>query len=187
MSLEALKDALRTSLEQTGSLQEAKARLRADVFAALNGEGGVVGANAQTVQASPHNMVLNELIAEYLAYNGYYHTLSVFVPETGSPSDRIPPEVLRSQLKLPSPHPEASSLPILYQTLALMQEPLPADRNHDKDFVIHADPSSSSSHHHVYQEETLYADDSSSFDALASPSEYDPFANISIPDHIAFE
>lgn len=34
------------------------------------------------------NLIINELIREYLIYNGYRDTLSVFVPETGQPRTR---------------------------------------------------------------------------------------------------
>lgn len=30
-------------------------------------------------------MIINELIREYLRYNKHYHTLSVFLTETGQP------------------------------------------------------------------------------------------------------
>ncbi|KNC47467.1 uncharacterized protein AMSG_02484 [Thecamonas trahens ATCC 50062] len=124
MSLEALKDALRSSLEASGALEEARAGMRAQVYEALvGGEGGDGGAGgAGAVPVSQANLILNELIAEYLAYNGYHHTLSVFAPESALPHDRIAPQVLRSQLRLPLAHPEAANLPILYQALAGMQD-----------------------------------------------------------------
>ena len=31
-------------------------------------------------------MILNELIRDYLLFNGYSHTLAVFLPETGQPT-----------------------------------------------------------------------------------------------------
>lgn len=31
------------------------------------------------------NVLINELIREYLEYNNYHNTLSVFLPETGQP------------------------------------------------------------------------------------------------------
>lgn len=34
------------------------------------------------------NLIINELIREYLIYNGYTDTLSVFLPETGQPQTR---------------------------------------------------------------------------------------------------
>jgi lisH domain-containing protein FOPNL len=33
------------------------------------------------------NLVLNELIREYLEFNNYKHTQSVFIPETGQPEE----------------------------------------------------------------------------------------------------
>lgn len=34
------------------------------------------------------NAVINELIREYLEFNGYHHTLSVFLPESGHPEEQ---------------------------------------------------------------------------------------------------
>ena len=31
-------------------------------------------------------MIINELIRDYLQFNGYSHTLAVFLPETGQPT-----------------------------------------------------------------------------------------------------
>ena len=50
---------------------------------------------------SSENLILNELIREYLEYNGYLNTLSVFHPETGqptTPTGRISREVLVHEL-----------------------------------------------------------------------------------------
>jgi hypothetical protein len=38
---------------------------------------------------SHENLIINELIREYLDYNQYKHTLSVLLPETGQPAERI--------------------------------------------------------------------------------------------------
>ena len=37
---------------------------------------------------SPEAVLVNELIREYLEYNGYTHTVSVFLAESGSPEPR---------------------------------------------------------------------------------------------------
>jgi FOP N terminal dimerisation domain len=44
--------------------------------------------DAPRPQPSDENLLINELIREYLIYNGYRDTLSVFIPETGQPQQR---------------------------------------------------------------------------------------------------
>ena len=38
-------------------------------------------------QLSKENLLINELIREYLKYNNYNHSLSVFLSESGQPAD----------------------------------------------------------------------------------------------------
>ena len=57
--------------------------------------------NVNPIERAPssENLILNELIREYLEYNGFLNTLSVFHPETGqprTPTGRIGREVLVS-------------------------------------------------------------------------------------------
>lgn len=69
---------------------------------------------------SHENLVLNELIREYLEYNHYKHTLSVFTPETGQPAERINRTFLSHELGL---HEDTNSrqVPLLYSVLARLQ------------------------------------------------------------------
>jgi len=81
-SLEDLKNVLRETLEQKGVLNKVKSQIRAEIFTALD---------ADNVQGKPQvpqeNVLINELIREYLEYNQYYNTASVFVTESGQPSE----------------------------------------------------------------------------------------------------
>eukprot|EP00913_Durusdinium_trenchii_P011013 g10337.t1 len=78
-SLDELKQALIQTLETRGVLGQVKAKVRAEIFAALDDE------KVQRPNLPRENALINELIREYLEYNGYYHTLSVLLPETGHP------------------------------------------------------------------------------------------------------
>ena len=78
-SLDDLKGVLRETLEQKGVLNEVKAKIRAEIFTALDAE------NTGRPQLSNENMIINEMIREYLEYNKYYNTVSVLVTETGQP------------------------------------------------------------------------------------------------------
>lgn len=80
-SLDDLKNVLRETLEQKGVLNEVKAKIRAEIFTALDSE------SAGKPQLSNENMILNEMIREYLEYNKYYNAASVLQTETGQPSE----------------------------------------------------------------------------------------------------
>jgi hypothetical protein len=49
---------------------------------------------------SHENVVINELIREYLEYNHYKHTLSVLIPESGQPLDRVDRAYLAQELNI---------------------------------------------------------------------------------------
>ena len=80
-SLEDLKNVLRETLEQKGVLNEVKAKIRAEIFTALD------SVNVGKPPLSNENMIINEMIREYLEYNKYYNTASVLVTETGQPHE----------------------------------------------------------------------------------------------------
>ena len=110
-SLEDLKNVLRETLEQKGVLGEIKAKIRAEVFTALDSE------NAGKPQLSNENMIVNEMIKEYLEYNGYYNSASVLVAESGSPAE--PPfdkEYLRKKFSI-SNNRTSKNVPLLYGIL----------------------------------------------------------------------
>ncbi|GFH28833.1 lisH domain-containing protein [Haematococcus lacustris] len=76
-SVTELKDALKSSLDRNGSLRELQAQLRAAIFNSLSDADPVLSSKPGP---SDENLVCNELIREYLAWNGYRETLSVFLP-----------------------------------------------------------------------------------------------------------
>ena len=54
-----------------------KARIRAEIFNTLNERP------TKKPELSNENLILNELIREYLVFNNYTHTLAVLLPESG--------------------------------------------------------------------------------------------------------
>ena len=69
---------------------------------------------------SNENLLINELIREYLEFNNYKHTLSVFLPETGQPAEPMRRQFLSHQTHLPhcvsggeGGHPVGEPLPLL--------------------------------------------------------------------------
>lgn len=59
-------------------------QVRAEVFHTLEGpQDGLL-----PTPLSNENLLINELVREYLCYNGYENALGVFMAESGQPSDR---------------------------------------------------------------------------------------------------
>ncbi len=92
-TLSELKNVLKETLEARGSLGQIKARIRAEIFAALDDQ------DVPKPKLSNENIILNELIREYCEYNGYRHTLSVLLSESGQPIKKaFPREFIASEL-----------------------------------------------------------------------------------------
>lgn len=59
-------------------------QVRAEVFHTLEGPPeGIL-----PTPLSNENLLINELVRDYLSYNGYVNALGVFMTESGQPSDR---------------------------------------------------------------------------------------------------
>ncbi|CAK9020054.1 unnamed protein product [Durusdinium trenchii] len=107
-SLDELKQALIQTLETRGVLGQVKAKVRAEIFAALDDE------KVQRPNLPRENALINELIREYLEYNGYYHTLSVLLPETGHPEERqFGRNFMASELRIREDE-SSRALPLIY-------------------------------------------------------------------------
>ncbi|XP_066238647.1 centrosomal protein 20 isoform X5 [Saccopteryx leptura] len=79
-SVAELKAVLKDTLEKRGVLGHLKARIRAEVFNALNDDG------EPQPPLSHENLLINELIREYLEFNKYKYTASVLIAESGQPA-----------------------------------------------------------------------------------------------------
>ncbi|KAM4892131.1 centrosomal protein 20 isoform 4-T4 [Sylvia borin] len=79
-----LKAVLKDTLEKRGALGQIKARIRAEVFNALDDQ------SERRPTLSRENLLINELIREYLEYNKYKYTASVLTAES---TQNIPPKV----------------------------------------------------------------------------------------------
>ena len=124
-SLDDLKSVLRETLEQKGVLNEVKAKIRAEIFTALDSE------NAGKPALSNENMIINEMIREYLDYNKYYNSSSVLVTETGQPVE--PPfdrEYLHKKFGISSqPNSGRPQLPLLYELVFGLKPELDNENN----------------------------------------------------------
>jgi hypothetical protein len=73
-----LKDHIRRTLEQNGALDRLRASVRKEMLEAISARQGLA-----PVEVPAENVLINELITEYLKFNGYKETLSVMRAETG--------------------------------------------------------------------------------------------------------
>lgn len=107
-TLEDLKSALRETLESRGVLGELKAKIRSEIFAALD------DTDVPRPRLSDENLIINELIREYLTYNNYNHSLSVFLAETGQPPEPVFERyALARELKVAEDN-KSRSVPLMY-------------------------------------------------------------------------
>eukprot|EP00877_Chromochloris_zofingiensis_P015220 jgi/Chrzof1/9952/Cz04g21260.t1 len=112
-SLIELKDALKDTLERKGTLRKLHARIRSEVCQALSETEEL-----PKPEPSNENLLINELIREYLIFNGYRDTLSVFLPESGQPAVRpFDRSFMAHQLHTVDGS-NSSKVPLLYSLLA---------------------------------------------------------------------
>mmetsp|Transcript_43124 Transcript_43124/g.69131 ORF Transcript_43124/g.69131 Transcript_43124/m.69131 type:complete len:138 (-) Transcript_43124:105-518(-) len=135
--MDSLSQTIRQVLEEKGVLSELKARIRAEIFESLQfgKEMGVTDADdkhaehtdkqqaqqSNKLQWSKHELVINELIKEYLSFHGLHHSLSVFLSETNDKrSDKINLETeLGIERATNDKDQDRKSHPILYDILPI--------------------------------------------------------------------
>ncbi|KAK7913567.1 hypothetical protein WMY93_013778 [Mugilogobius chulae] len=103
-----LKCAVRETLEARGVLGQLKARIRAEVFSALEGDK-----QPPQPQLSHENLLINELIREYLEFNKYKYCASVLTAESGQPQVPLDRQFLANELNVAEDS-SSKSVPLLY-------------------------------------------------------------------------
>ena len=109
-SVEELKTALKETLEQKGVLNQIRAIMRQSIFEAIQSD------DKPQQQLSNDNLIINELIKEYLQYNNYLHSLSVFQAETGQPKNKLDREFIANQLNIIESN-SSRQVPLLYSII----------------------------------------------------------------------
>nr|XP_006119651.1 lisH domain-containing protein FOPNL isoform X2 [Pelodiscus sinensis] len=102
---------LKDTLEKRGALGQIKARIRAEVFNALDDQ------SEPRPPLSHENLLINELIREYLEYNKYKYSVSVLTAESGQPEVPLDRQFLARELNI-AEDPNRRSIPLLYGILA---------------------------------------------------------------------
>ncbi|XP_005007569.2 centrosomal protein 20 isoform X2 [Cavia porcellus] len=105
-----LKAVLKDTLEKKGVLGHLKARIRAEVFNALDDD------REPRPPLSHENLLINELIREYLEFNKYKYTASVLIA-AGQPVDPLDRQFLIRELNA-FEESKDNTIPLLYGILA---------------------------------------------------------------------
>ena len=107
-TLGELSQALKETLQYKGVLHDLKASLRAEVFSCLEAEEIV------PPTLPNENLLINEIILEYLQFNGYNHAASVLSAESGQPDQGLGMMLVKEELGVSQTSSRGSSLPIIY-------------------------------------------------------------------------
>mmetsp|Transcript_73007 Transcript_73007/g.171623 ORF Transcript_73007/g.171623 Transcript_73007/m.171623 type:complete len:168 (+) Transcript_73007:1-504(+) len=113
--LDDLKQVLKETLDARGALGEIRARVRAEVFHALEEE------EIPKAPLSNENIVINDLIREYFEFNKYKHALSVMMPETGQPAVPLNRAFLAQELGVVEDS-TSRQVPLLYAIVSRLQD-----------------------------------------------------------------
>ena len=106
-TVDSLKAALIETLESKGILNDLKARVRTEVFRALDDP------STTKPEINNENLLINELIREYLIFNNYKYTDTVLVAETGQPEVQLARSFLCKELNVEDTK-DSLQLPLLY-------------------------------------------------------------------------
>ena len=112
-TVEELKNALKETLEQKGVLNEIRAKMRQSIFEAIESD------DKPQPKLSNENLIINALIKEYLDYNNYLHTASVFQAESGQP--KLDRNFITSQLNIIETN-QSQQVPLLYSIIFGLQK-----------------------------------------------------------------
>jgi len=122
--------ALKETLERSGTLDNVRAQLRATILKCMDetlpkSDNSVKGLIPRKSSPPIENVLINEMIAEYLSFNGYKHTLSVFNLETKSldsdmEGNALGESFIRTELGL---HRRSNSKPLamLYEVVFMLK------------------------------------------------------------------
>ncbi|CAM9393021.1 unnamed protein product, partial [Discosporangium mesarthrocarpum] len=124
-TLEELEGAVKETLDHNGVLGKIKAQIRAAVYDVLQGPSdGVLHP-----PMANDNLLINELIRDYMVYNRYDNALSVFLAESGQPNDRaLDRTFLRDELGVTEDRTATEKMPLLYGIIDMLKRWRAGDR-----------------------------------------------------------
>ncbi|XP_074029301.1 centrosomal protein 20 [Leptinotarsa decemlineata] len=110
--LEAIKD----SLQKNGTLGRISGELRAAVMSVLNDNFG----KDNPPKVPEETKLINELLREYLTWNGYLYTEQILSAESGQKSERLTRDVLTTKFGVIDDA-KTAKIPLLYYIVAAFQ------------------------------------------------------------------
>ena len=105
-------DTVEKALKDKGVLDELTCQVRAEILQVLKSSLKVKQLK-NSIPESTNNFLINELIKEYLDFNGYKHSADVLSVESGQPTKRVERIDLENSLKIHT-GPNAKQVPLLY-------------------------------------------------------------------------
>ena len=127
---EDLKFALKNSLEERGILNPIKALMRKAIFDAIDID------NFSKPKIPEENLIINEMIKEYLKYNNYNYSNQVFQSETGQPDNPFDRDYIEKELNINTDKTK-NEKPLLYSILKGLKEetyePICKNENNNND------------------------------------------------------
>ncbi|KAG5899908.1 hypothetical protein JTB14_002460 [Gonioctena quinquepunctata] len=111
-----LLDAVKESLQKNGTLGRINGELRAAVMKVLNENVG----NDNPPKVPEETKLINELLREYLTWNGYLYTEQILTAESGQKNERLGRDVLTTKFGVMDDA-KTGKIPLLYYIVAAFQ------------------------------------------------------------------
>ena len=105
-------DTVEKALKDNGVLEHLACQVRVEILQVLKSSLKVTQ-EKKVIAETTNNFLINELIKEYLEFNGYKHSANILSVESGQPSKRVERNDLENALKIHT-GPNAKQVPLLY-------------------------------------------------------------------------
>ena len=105
-------DTVEKALKDNGVLEHLACQVRVEILQVLKSSLKVTQ-EKKVIAETTNNFLINELIKEYLEFNGYKHSADILSVESGQPTKRVERNDLENALKIHT-GPNAKQVPLLY-------------------------------------------------------------------------
>ncbi|CAH0564300.1 unnamed protein product [Brassicogethes aeneus] len=112
----SLLKAIKFSLENDGRLGKLKGEIRAAVMSILNKNSS----NFALPEVPEETRLINELIREYLSWNGYVYAEQILSAESGQTNERLTRDILTTKLSVMDDE-KTVKIPLLYYVVSAFQ------------------------------------------------------------------
>lgn len=111
-----LLEAIKESLQNNGTLGRLNGEIRTAVMSILNKNFE----NADPPKVPEETKLINELLREYLTWNGYLYTEQILAAESGQKGERMSRDVLTTKFGVMDDA-KTAKIPLLYYIVAAFQ------------------------------------------------------------------